>query len=449
MNMKKILSLIFLLLIICTPVLADIQIGEFIITDQTTPEEVISYIFQILVGIGALMAVAMVIMAGVEWMTSDGNPGKIDGAKTKIKNALLGVGVLLGSYLILYTINPQILNVQIEDLRCDYGIIVNTAEPPKKEALRCVDGSTEKIGYDIYETKNEHQWNFPSKSILQAFAYDGENYTGVRRTFVMDATGNISGDISGAKSIYFLRNNPGVYLYDGVNYSLGTAPYPLYTFTSIVNLSGFNFNNKAQSIKIINPPEEGTYDKYRAVLFTSQNYEGMCSLISDSIENLDGSALGPYNYSVSIGNKTISSLIVKKLTRTVGVPEPPRGKVIFYTTKNCGRAQQGGIVLPTIGSVEIKQCEVTIDAVPSHLNILDKCSGWEEGDAVLSFEIIGNAGLVLNTSKRADAGSIGTTCKYFDTSSLGGGTCYADISGTSVYNHWGRKPQSYIIIPAD
>ena len=95
--MKKILSLIFLLLIICTPVLADIQIGEFIITYESTPEEVISYIFKILIGIGALIAVAMVIMAGIEWMTSDGNPGKIGEAKTKIKNALLGVGILLGS----------------------------------------------------------------------------------------------------------------------------------------------------------------------------------------------------------------------------------------------------------------------------------------------------------------------------------------------------------------
>ena len=83
----------------------------------------------------------------------------------------------------------------------------------------------------------------------------------------------------------------------------------------------------------------------------------------------------------------------------------------------------------------------------SHSNIHDDC-GWEEGDAVLSFEIIGNAGLILSTSKQGQS-DINTTCKYFSTSSLQGGTCYADISGTSVYNFWGRKPQSYIIISAD
>ncbi|KUK98410.1 MAG: hypothetical protein XE08_0557 [Parcubacteria bacterium 32_520] len=447
MNMKKILSLIFLLLIICTPVLADIQIGEFIITDETTSEEIILYIFQILIGIGALIAVAMVIIAGIEWMTSDGNPGKIGGAKTKIKNALLGVGVLLGSYLILYTINPQIVDVEIEELTCNYGIIVNTAEPPKKEVIRCVDISTGKIGYDIYETINEDKWDFPSGSILKVFAYAGENYTGERTIFEMDDEGNISGDISGAKSIYFLRNHSGIYLYDDVNYGLNTAPYPLYTSTSIADLSKFNFNNKTQSIEIINPPEEGTYNKYSVVLFTSQNYEGMCSLLTESLNTLDAAATS--NYSVSIKNNNVSSLIVQKSVQTVGAIEPYRGQVIFYTTKNCGRPQQGGMNLPTVGSVEIKQCEVSIEAVPKHLNILDVCPDWEEGDAVLSFEIIGNAGLVLNTAERLEAGEIGTTCKYFDVSSLGGGTCYADISGTSVYNIWGRKPQSYIIISAD
>ena len=442
MNMKKILSLIFLLLIICTPVLADIQIGEFIITDETTSEEIILYIFQILIGIGALIAVAMVIIAGIEWMTSDGNPGKIGGAKTKIKNALLGVGVLLGSYLILYTINPQIVDVEIEELTCNYGIIVNTAEPPKKEVIRCVDISTGKIGYDIYETINEDKWNFPSNSILKVFAYAGENYTGERTIFEMDDEGNISGDISGAKSIYFLRNYLGIYLYDGINYGLNTAPYPLYTSTSIANLSQFNFNNKTQSIEIIH----GGMEKYRAVVFTSQNYEGRCSLVGESIENLDSASKDQWQYSERIGNNSISSVVVKREIVTPGVIKD-RGYVVFYTTKNCGRPQQGGMALPTIGSTEIKECRVNINPATSHSNIHDDC-GWEEGDAVLSFEIIGNAGLILSTSKQGQS-DINTTCKYFDTSSLQGGTCYADISGTSVYNFWGRKPQSYIIISAD
>ncbi|MDD2274725.1 MAG: pilin [Candidatus Pacebacteria bacterium] len=442
--MKKILSLIFLLLIISTPVFADVQIGEFIITDETTPEEIISYIFQILVGLGALIAVAMVVMAGVEWMTSDGNPGKIDGAKTKIKNALLGVGVLLGSYLIINTINPQIANIQIDDLRCESGIIVGVKlEDDGPELQRCLDSNTVKIEYDIVKTINESKWNFPSGTILKAFVYEGENYTGARRTFKMDVSGNISGDISGAKSIYFLRHYQGVYLYDSVNYNLGSSPYPIYTATSISNLISSNFNNKTQSIEII----QGGMEKYRAVVFANPNHEGFCSLVGESIDNLNSSAKDQWQYSESIGNNRISSLVVKKEVSTPGVTID-RGQVIFYTTKNCGRKQPGAISLPTIGSTEIKECRVNISSTTRHINILDNCSGWDEGDAILSFEILGNAGLVLSTSKQGEAG-IGTNCKYFDSSLLEGGTCYADISGTSVYETWGVKPQSFIIISAD
>jgi len=442
--MKKILSLIFLLLIISTPVLADVQIGEFIITDQTTPEEVISYIFQLLVGIGALIAVAMVVMAGVEWMTSDGNPGKIDGAKTKIKNALLGVGVLLGSYLIINTINPQIANIDIKDLRCESGIIVGVQlKDDEPELQRCIDGNAAKIDYDIVRTINEGNWNFPSGSILKAFVYGDENYTGTRRTFKMDDSGNISGDISGAKSIYFLRNYDGIYLYDGLNYSLGNSPYPLYTATSISNLISSDFNNKTQSIEII----QGGIEKYRAVVFTSQNYEGRCSLVGESVGNLNSGAKDQWQYSETIGNNSISSLVVKKEVSTPGVTID-RGYVTLYTTKNCGKSQQGGMSLPSVGSIEIKECKININSTTEHVNILDRCPDWDSGDAVLSFEIIGNAGLVLSTSRQGQSNT-DTTCKYFDKSLLQGGTCYADISGTSVYNHWGRKPQSFIIISAD
>ena len=74
-------------------------------------------------------------------MTSDGNQGKLVEQKQKSKNALLGVGILLGSYLILYTINPQIVDVEIK-LTCNYGIIVNSRAT--KRGFRCIDSNMEK-----------------------------------------------------------------------------------------------------------------------------------------------------------------------------------------------------------------------------------------------------------------------------------------------------------------
>ena len=58
-------------------------------------------------GIAAAIALAliMIIWGGIEYMTTDSWNGKEDG-KTKIQDALYGLGLALVSYLILYTINP-------------------------------------------------------------------------------------------------------------------------------------------------------------------------------------------------------------------------------------------------------------------------------------------------------------------------------------------------------
>ncbi len=61
----------------------------------------------------AILAVFMLVFAGVQMMAAVGNPGMIESAKGKIWSALLGLLIAVGSYLILRTINPQLLNLQI------------------------------------------------------------------------------------------------------------------------------------------------------------------------------------------------------------------------------------------------------------------------------------------------------------------------------------------------
>lgn len=51
----------------------------------------------------------MILYAGFLWMTSAANPGNISTAKKMISNAILGAILLLSSYVILYTINPELV----------------------------------------------------------------------------------------------------------------------------------------------------------------------------------------------------------------------------------------------------------------------------------------------------------------------------------------------------
>ncbi|MEI8337822.1 MAG: pilin [bacterium] len=68
--------------------------------------------YMLLVGIASALAVLMVIWGGVEYITTDAIGGKEEG-KQKVQNAILGLILALGSYLILQTINPALLNTNL------------------------------------------------------------------------------------------------------------------------------------------------------------------------------------------------------------------------------------------------------------------------------------------------------------------------------------------------
>jgi hypothetical protein len=68
----------------------------------------VSNIFTISIVIGSMIAVAVLVVAGITYMMSEALPSK-DWGKRKIKQALWALLVLLGSYLILSTINPNLV----------------------------------------------------------------------------------------------------------------------------------------------------------------------------------------------------------------------------------------------------------------------------------------------------------------------------------------------------
>ncbi len=52
----------------------------------------------------------MIFFGGVKWFFSQGNPSQITEAQGIIKNAVIGAILLLSAYLILYTVNPDLIN---------------------------------------------------------------------------------------------------------------------------------------------------------------------------------------------------------------------------------------------------------------------------------------------------------------------------------------------------
>lgn len=74
--------------------------------------------------IGALVALLVLIYGGIVYTTSAGNASRISEAKEWVFGALIGLFILFGSFLILNTINPEL--IKLKDLK----LIVNEAAQP-------------------------------------------------------------------------------------------------------------------------------------------------------------------------------------------------------------------------------------------------------------------------------------------------------------------------------
>ena len=70
--------------------------------------QIVAWLYAFIVGISGLAAFVMIVWGGVQWMTSTGNPTKTSEAKDRIKMALLGLLLILASFLILQVINPEL-----------------------------------------------------------------------------------------------------------------------------------------------------------------------------------------------------------------------------------------------------------------------------------------------------------------------------------------------------
>lgn len=66
-------------------------------------------VYTFMISIIGVVAAVMMIVGGFQYLTSAGDAGKIGKARKRITDALIGVVLALGSYALLYTINPALV----------------------------------------------------------------------------------------------------------------------------------------------------------------------------------------------------------------------------------------------------------------------------------------------------------------------------------------------------
>lgn len=76
----------------------------------------ISGVYVYLLGISTTIAIVMIMISGLQWTLGGTSAEAIGKAKSRIKNAVTGLVLLLSGYVILFTVNPNLIKLQFPGL---------------------------------------------------------------------------------------------------------------------------------------------------------------------------------------------------------------------------------------------------------------------------------------------------------------------------------------------
>ena len=122
----------------------------------------VKYIFNFAIWISGVIALGTLIYGGFKWFTSAGSPERIQDAKDQISAAILGLVILFGSYLILISINPNLVVFKLKRLRpiiseLPAGILVCKEQPKTANGDDAVERAWYLITKFKYQNPNEEQ----------------------------------------------------------------------------------------------------------------------------------------------------------------------------------------------------------------------------------------------------------------------------------------------------
>ena len=139
------------------------------IAGQPSPSEglpqYINYLFIFGLGLIAFMALAQMMIGGIQYILAAGNVGNKIAAKDTIQQALLGLGLLLVSYLLLYTINPDLVNLRNPNLTpTQFQRTPYTSGPTSNAEAGKPCGPDGIVSMPGYLVCQNGQWTVPAQS---------------------------------------------------------------------------------------------------------------------------------------------------------------------------------------------------------------------------------------------------------------------------------------------
>ncbi len=108
-------------------------------------------IWRVSLGLAGVLAVLMIVWGGFDYVYSDAIGKKVEG-KEKIQNALLGLVLALASWLILYTINPSLVNW---NLNFGEKLVATEQFGGKNELVSAITNEIREARMNYYQSSGE------------------------------------------------------------------------------------------------------------------------------------------------------------------------------------------------------------------------------------------------------------------------------------------------------
>ncbi len=237
------------------------------ITATSELADYVGYFFGLGIMIGGFLALVSFTIGAIRYMASAGNPTSMGDAKDRMSGALLGLGLLLVSFLIMKTINTSLVSPTLTPLAGVEGIYYYKSDTDLSAVPQTVSDPSEKIKkgytqifYRCFGSPNLIIWKYPQKN------FGSKNYTDVIIEKI--ACGGFS-DISGAGSFKIGYETPGVYYY------LGKDCTGFMSESKATNESTLEepFKGRIKSVKIFN----NATTAYNVIFHKAVDYKGGCT----------------------------------------------------------------------------------------------------------------------------------------------------------------------------
>ena len=229
------------------------------LTDTSNLGDLVQYLYEWGIALGGLAVFLVLIFAGFQYLTSVGDPTKMKEARGKILAAFGGLVLLLASWLILNTLNPQLTGLEIPDLQ---------------KELQAVQKQMLSEQFKEWEEARKISTLPCDKAIL----YSADNYHGKQKDILPSrTTESIKGEITpySARILRILTNKEKGWVLEGILYEKGLSNEEI---KEIKNDSG---KIEQKIVEYETEFEEGLMERYEGFLRDNNKYyidSGACSL---------------------------------------------------------------------------------------------------------------------------------------------------------------------------